>query len=178
MVGRGSGAEGAVFDQPGPELAGLFAGHLKLTGDLQLTGAPSLAGTDWLRCAAGDGNTLSVGAELEGLAVVEAKGVGHGWLVVSGVDDAATESTDADNLNRAKAENIKHFAAAGFAVQAIRHHGDGFSGALDLIHPHALGFVLIDVATGGLDLDLSDENGVGGHGCQWQWRRSPPMPIL
>jgi hypothetical protein len=104
--------------------------------------------------------------------------VGHGWLVVSGVNDAATESTDADNLNRAKAQNIKHFAAAGFAVQAIRHHGDSFRSALNFIHAHAFGFVLIDVATGGLDLDFSDENGEGGLGCQWRWRRFPPMPIL
>ena len=75
----GSGAKSAVFDQPGPEFAGFLAGHLKLAGHLELASAPSLAGADRLRCAAGDGNTLSVGAELEGLAVVEAESVGHGW---------------------------------------------------------------------------------------------------
>ena len=77
--GVGSGAKSAVFDQPGPEFAGFLAGHLKLAGYLEPPGAPTLAGTDWLRSAAGDGDALSVGAELEGLAVVEAEGVSHGW---------------------------------------------------------------------------------------------------
>ncbi len=74
-----SDAEGAVLDEISPQLAGLIAGHLKLTSDLAGAGLPASARTHRLRCAAGDINAVSVGRELKGLAVVEAESVSHGW---------------------------------------------------------------------------------------------------
>ena len=75
----GSDAEGAVLDEISPQLAGLIAGHLKLASDLASAGLPAFTCENRLRCAAGDINTVSVRCKLEGLAVVEAESVSHGW---------------------------------------------------------------------------------------------------
>ena len=78
----GSGAECTVIDQIRPELACFDAGHLELASDLARAGLPPFTREDRLRCAAGDGDALSVRAELEGLAAV-AECVSHGcqWVV-------------------------------------------------------------------------------------------------
>ena len=67
----GLGAESAILEQSGPELASLVAGHLKGAGDLPAVGVAvnRLAEYD---------NTELIRSEAKGLAVVETKCVSHG----------------------------------------------------------------------------------------------------
>jgi hypothetical protein len=74
-----SDAEGAVLDEISPQLAGLIAGVLKSSGHNLADWAQTFTSHNRARCAANHGHGVARGAELEGLAVVEAESVSHGW---------------------------------------------------------------------------------------------------
>ena len=78
----GSDLEGSVLHKAGPLLPGLLAGHLKAPRYNLTSSAPALASQGRTRCAANHGHVIASGAELKGLAIIKAEGVGHDDVVV------------------------------------------------------------------------------------------------